>query len=88
MGGTWLHVTEKGVTGGIPLSEIHRLRDTTKIGETITFRSDRYYEVALSGWVGKPRIITSKVMAKYPNVFQLENGEIHTWVDYMLGKQM
>ena len=77
----------KYVEGGIPLSEIHELRDSTEIGETIKFRSDRYYEVALSGWIGKPKIITSKVIEKYPHVFKLENGEIYTWVDYMLGKQ-
>ena len=78
----------KEIEGGIPLEVIHDLRDSTKIGETIKFRSNRYYEVALSGYVGKPRIIEAKVVEKYPNVFKLDNGEVHTWVDYMLGKQM
>lgn len=81
------HVPPKEVTGGIPLSEIYALRDATKIGETIKFRSDRYYEVALSGWIGKPKIVTGKVEAKFPNIFVLDNGEIYSWVDYMLGKQ-
>lgn len=82
-----VHVAPREIIGGIPLELIHELRDSTKIGETIRFRSDRYYEVALSGWIGKPKIIEAKVIEKYPNVFALDNGEVYTWVDYMLGKQ-
>ena len=82
-----VHVAPREVIGGIPLKEIHELRDNTKIGETIKFRTDRYYEVALSGWIGKPKIVTGKVEAKFPNIFILDNGEIYSWVDYMLGKQ-
>lgn len=85
---SWTAVGEHERTGGFPLKNIHMLRDRTKIGETIKFRSDRYYEEGLSGNEGKPRVITSKVVAKYPHVFELENGETYTWVDYMLGKQL
>lgn len=83
-----VHVAPREVIGGIPLKEIHELRDNTKIGETIKFRTDRYYEIALSGWIGKPKIVTGKVEAKYPHVFELDNGEVHTWKDYALGMQV
>ena len=83
-----IHVAPREVEGGIYLSEIHKLRDNTKIGETIRFKSNRYYEESLSGYIGKPKIIKAKVTAKYPHVFALDNGEVHTWKDYALGMQV
>ena len=83
-----IHMVRKEVEGGIPLEEIDALRDRTKIGETVKFRSNRYYEESLSGYIGKPKIIKAKVTAKYPHVFELDNGEVHTWKDYALGMQV
>ena len=88
MSWTWTATGEKERDGGYHIEEIKALRDETKIGETIKFRSNRYYEIAISGLVGKPRVIEGKVIAKYPHVFELDNGETHTWVDYIMGRQM
>jgi len=84
---SWTTAGEKEREGGIPVAEIERLRDEIKIGETLKFWSDRYYEVGLSGEIGDSRIVEGKVIAKYPHVFVLEDGHTYTWVDYILGRQ-
>lgn len=67
------------------IEDVHALRDATAIGQTIKFKTDRYFRKNDKN-VGMERIITGKVVEKYPHVFKLDTGYIYSWVDYILGK--
>ena len=86
MGYSWSGAAYKEREDGYHIVDVEKLRDKTKIGETIKFKIYRNYyfldDAVVSG------IVKGKVIAKYPHVFELDDGSTYSWVDYMLGKQM
>lgn len=74
----------------IHIEDVHELRDNTKVGDLITFTSDKYARCAGFGYQEFKNIKNVKgvVTAKYPNIFVVNNSETYSWVDYMIGKNI
>lgn len=74
----------------IHIKDVYELRDNTKVGDLITFTSDKYARCAGFGYQNFKHIKNVKgvVTAKYPNIFVVNDNETYSWVDYMIGKNI
>lgn len=73
--------TDKGFA--YEIKDVYKLRNKTRIGESIRFKSDRNVR---GDNEGKKKIVRGAVTAKFPYVFLLDTGETYSWVEYFLGK--
>lgn len=71
----------------IHVRDINALRDSTEIGEIISFTKEVDFSNVSASKNGrkKPVTITGKVKAKFPHVFLFEDGRTFSWKDYFLG---
>lgn len=72
----------------IYVNDVDKLRDNTKVGDTIEFMTDKYarYDGYDHRGFKDTKKIKAVVKAKYPNVFVLDDGQIFSWVEYIIGK--
>lgn len=76
--------TEKGFA--TEMKDIYKLRNKTRIGEFIRFKTDRFNR-GIDGDTNKSvRVVRGVVVKKFPYVFLLNTGETYTWVDYYFGR--
>lgn len=78
---------ERPREGVITVEDVYRLRDTTNVGDIVTFRAVVYRRLEGYGGQTKPETIIGRVKAKYPHIFMLEDGRTFSWKDYLLGRQ-
>lgn len=65
--------TQRLLNEGISLGQIELCKNSTSVGDVITFTDDD--QNSINGVVTK----------KYPHIFFMDNGRNYTWVQYLMG---